>query len=128
VQERLQVMLQFSHKLQGNYQFMAHTHRPGLLQRLSVLAVRSRLGPSRQPFICPTAAGRPLPFPRPLHSSFLRPGFIHRRVRGGGKMVQRLTYRKRHSYVTKSNQTRVVKTPGLDTLILSLFPPFLVIP
>ncbi|KAJ1267351.1 hypothetical protein BS78_07G049300 [Paspalum vaginatum] len=30
----------------------------------------------------------------------------------GGKMVQRLTYRKRHSYATKSNQTRVVKTPG----------------
>ncbi|KAL6008415.1 hypothetical protein ACLOJK_033925 [Asimina triloba] len=28
------------------------------------------------------------------------------------KMVQRLTYRKRHSYATKSNQTRVVKTPG----------------
>ncbi|XP_010932825.1 large ribosomal subunit protein eL34 [Elaeis guineensis] len=27
-------------------------------------------------------------------------------------MVQRLTYRKRHSYATKSNQTRVVKTPG----------------
>ncbi|KAJ6803810.1 60S ribosomal protein L34 [Iris pallida] len=26
-------------------------------------------------------------------------------------MVQRLTYRKR-SYATKSNQTRVVKTPG----------------
>lgn len=28
------------------------------------------------------------------------------------KMVQRLVYRKRHSYATKSNQTRVVKTPG----------------
>ncbi|MED6172624.1 60S ribosomal protein L34 [Stylosanthes scabra] len=28
------------------------------------------------------------------------------------KMVQRLTYRKRHSYATKSNQHRVVKTPG----------------
>ncbi|KAM7508016.1 hypothetical protein LguiA_018469 [Lonicera macranthoides] len=27
-------------------------------------------------------------------------------------MVQRLTYRKRHSYATKSNQNRVVKTPG----------------
>jgi len=27
-------------------------------------------------------------------------------------MVQRLTYRTRHSYATKSNQTRVVKTPG----------------
>ncbi|OVA09010.1 Ribosomal protein L34Ae [Macleaya cordata] len=27
-------------------------------------------------------------------------------------MVQRLTYRTRHSYTTKSNQTRVVKTPG----------------
>eukprot|EP00250_Pteridium_aquilinum_P007639 c17313_g1_i1 orf=581-949(-) len=27
-------------------------------------------------------------------------------------MVQRLTYRRRHSYATKSNQTRVVKTPG----------------
>ncbi|OMO82436.1 Ribosomal protein L34Ae [Corchorus olitorius] len=28
------------------------------------------------------------------------------------KMVQRLTYRTRHSYATKSNQHRVVKTPG----------------
>ncbi|KAF3444788.1 hypothetical protein FNV43_RR14481 [Rhamnella rubrinervis] len=28
------------------------------------------------------------------------------------EMVQRLTYRKRHSYATKSNQHRVVKTPG----------------
>ena len=27
-------------------------------------------------------------------------------------MVQRLVYRRRHSYATKSNQTRVVKTPG----------------
>mmetsp|Transcript_7815 Transcript_7815/g.14035 ORF Transcript_7815/g.14035 Transcript_7815/m.14035 type:complete len:115 (-) Transcript_7815:94-438(-) len=27
-------------------------------------------------------------------------------------MVQRLTYRRRHSYATKSNTTRVVKTPG----------------
>eukprot|EP00252_Welwitschia_mirabilis_P006811 TRINITY_DN1770_c1_g1_i1.p2 TRINITY_DN1770_c1_g1~~TRINITY_DN1770_c1_g1_i1.p2 ORF type:complete len:121 (-),score=16.29 TRINITY_DN1770_c1_g1_i1:185-547(-) len=27
-------------------------------------------------------------------------------------MVQRLTYRKRHSYATKSNQRRIVKTPG----------------
>ncbi|BBN09088.1 large subunit ribosomal protein L34e [Marchantia polymorpha subsp. ruderalis] len=27
-------------------------------------------------------------------------------------MVQRLTYRRRHCYATKSNQTRVVKTPG----------------
>ncbi|KAF4378894.1 hypothetical protein G4B88_008364 [Cannabis sativa] len=28
-------------------------------------------------------------------------------------MVQRLTYRSRHSYATKSNQHRIVKTPGL---------------
>ncbi|KAF7123112.1 hypothetical protein RHSIM_Rhsim12G0156500 [Rhododendron simsii] len=28
-------------------------------------------------------------------------------------MVQRLTYRKRHSYATKSNQHRIVKTPGI---------------
>ncbi|XP_043723428.1 60S ribosomal protein L34-like isoform X2 [Telopea speciosissima] len=27
-------------------------------------------------------------------------------------MVQRLIYRMRHSYATKSNQTRIVKTPG----------------
>eukprot|EP00242_Pyramimonas_sp_CCMP2087_P004270 CAMPEP_0198198980 /NCGR_PEP_ID=MMETSP1445-20131203/2326_1 /TAXON_ID=36898 /ORGANISM="Pyramimonas sp., Strain CCMP2087" /LENGTH=121 /DNA_ID=CAMNT_0043868671 /DNA_START=95 /DNA_END=457 /DNA_ORIENTATION=+ len=27
-------------------------------------------------------------------------------------MVQRLTYRRRHSYATKSNRTRVLKTPG----------------
>mmetsp|Transcript_8517 Transcript_8517/g.14617 ORF Transcript_8517/g.14617 Transcript_8517/m.14617 type:complete len:118 (-) Transcript_8517:705-1058(-) len=27
-------------------------------------------------------------------------------------MVQRLTYRRRHSYHTKSNRTRIVKTPG----------------
>jgi ribosomal protein L34E len=37
-------------------------------------------------------------------------------------MVQRLTYRKRHSYATKSNQTRVVKTPGKNR---RLFPPVL---
>ncbi|KAJ4715167.1 60S ribosomal protein L34, partial [Melia azedarach] len=35
-----------------------------------------------------------------------------RGVRRDLKMVQRLTYRKRHSYATKSNQHRVVKTPG----------------
>ncbi|RWW56021.1 hypothetical protein BHE74_00037295 [Ensete ventricosum] len=43
---------------------------------------------------------------------------------GGGimvEMVQRLTYRKRHSYATKSNQTRVVKTPGNDPISPSLF-------
>ncbi|KNA04744.1 hypothetical protein SOVF_196870 [Spinacia oleracea] len=27
-------------------------------------------------------------------------------------MVQRLTYRRRHNYATKSNQHRIVKTPG----------------
>ncbi|KAJ8022446.1 60S ribosomal protein L34 [Holothuria leucospilota] len=27
-------------------------------------------------------------------------------------MVQRLTYRRRHSYNTKSNKVRIVKTPG----------------
>eukprot|EP00274_Cyanoptyche_gloeocystis_P006910 CAMPEP_0196655432 /NCGR_PEP_ID=MMETSP1086-20130531/5172_1 /TAXON_ID=77921 /ORGANISM="Cyanoptyche gloeocystis , Strain SAG4.97" /LENGTH=119 /DNA_ID=CAMNT_0041987737 /DNA_START=95 /DNA_END=454 /DNA_ORIENTATION=+ len=27
-------------------------------------------------------------------------------------MTQRLTYRRRHSYATKSNKVRVVKTPG----------------
>mmetsp|Transcript_1462 Transcript_1462/g.2095 ORF Transcript_1462/g.2095 Transcript_1462/m.2095 type:complete len:127 (-) Transcript_1462:163-543(-) len=27
-------------------------------------------------------------------------------------MVQRLTYRRRHCYATKSNKTRVLKTPG----------------
>ncbi|RWW00107.1 hypothetical protein BHE74_00029904 [Ensete ventricosum] len=32
-------------------------------------------------------------------------------------MVQRLTYRKRHGYATKSNQTRVVKTPGKDPIL-----------
>ncbi|KAL0296901.1 UNVERIFIED_CONTAM: 60S ribosomal protein L34 [Sesamum radiatum] len=34
------------------------------------------------------------------------------RTRLKWEMVQRLTYRKRHSYATKSNQHRVVKTPG----------------
>ncbi|KAL2233551.1 UNVERIFIED_CONTAM: 60S ribosomal protein L34 [Sesamum indicum] len=34
------------------------------------------------------------------------------RIRLKWEMVQRLTYRKRHSYATKSNQHRVVKTPG----------------
>ncbi len=29
-----------------------------------------------------------------------------------GKMVQRLTYRRRHSFATKSNKQRLVKTPG----------------
>ncbi|EFJ09639.1 hypothetical protein SELMODRAFT_113433 [Selaginella moellendorffii] len=27
-------------------------------------------------------------------------------------MAQRLTYRRRHSYATRSNQTKVVRTPG----------------
>jgi hypothetical protein len=36
-------------------------------------------------------------------------------------MVQRLTYRKRHSYATKSNQTRVVKTPGALRLFVLCF-------
>jgi hypothetical protein len=35
------------------------------------------------------------------------------------KMVQRLTYRKRHSYATKSNQHRVVKTPGNNSSIVN---------
>uniref|UniRef100_A0A0D9X884 Uncharacterized protein n=1 Tax=Leersia perrieri TaxID=77586 RepID=A0A0D9X884_9ORYZ len=39
-------------------------------------------------------------------------------------MVQRLTYRKRHSYATKSNQTRVVKTP-VATVTLQDNPCFL---
>lgn len=38
-------------------------------------------------------------------------------------MVQRLTYRKRHSYATKSNQHRIVKTPGCYLFPLPL--PFL---
>ena len=52
--------------------------------------------------------------------------------------MQRLTYRKRHSYATKSNQTRVVKTPGKNPIFsflssalgctrsLQAFAPFLV--
>lgn len=40
-----------------------------------------------------------------------------REERADAKMVQRLTYRKRHSYATKSNQTRVVKTPGEDRIL-----------
>ena len=28
-------------------------------------------------------------------------------------MVQRLTYRRRHSYATRSNKVRKVKTPGM---------------
>jgi large subunit ribosomal protein L34e len=28
-------------------------------------------------------------------------------------MVQRLTYRRRHSYATRSNKVRKVKTPGV---------------
>lgn len=31
-------------------------------------------------------------------------------------MVQRLTYRKRHCYATRSNKFRVVKTPGEATV------------
>ncbi|CAH9109080.1 unnamed protein product [Cuscuta europaea] len=34
-------------------------------------------------------------------------------------MVQRLVYRSRHSYATKSNQNRVVKTPGGKLLFQS---------
>ena len=40
------------------------------------------------------------------------------RAQSFAKMVQRLTYRKRHSYATKSNQHRVVKTPGKTLLTL----------
>ncbi|RWR84022.1 60S ribosomal protein L34 [Cinnamomum micranthum f. kanehirae] len=35
-------------------------------------------------------------------------------------MVQRLTYRTRHSYATKSNQTRVVKNPRLKLFFVFL--------
>ncbi|CAM8982748.1 unnamed protein product [Rhodiola kirilowii] len=35
-------------------------------------------------------------------------------------MVQRLTYRKRHSYSTKSNQNRVIKTPGGELVYQTL--------
>ncbi|CAM8960314.1 unnamed protein product [Rhodiola kirilowii] len=35
-------------------------------------------------------------------------------------MVQRLTYRKRHNYSTKSNQNRVVKTPGGELVYQTL--------
>lgn len=53
-------------------------------------------------------------------SSNKEDGFLGGSDRGGTEiererereMVQRLTYRKRHSYATKSNQHRVVKTPG----------------
>lgn len=31
-------------------------------------------------------------------------------------MVQRLTYRRRHAYRTKSNKVRIVKTPGMPFL------------
>ena len=34
-------------------------------------------------------------------------------------MVQRLTYRRRHAYHTKSNRTRIVKTPGLYGVVLA---------
>ncbi len=34
------------------------------------------------------------------------------RACGTGTMVQRLTYRRRHSYASKSNTQRIVKTPG----------------
>ena len=32
-------------------------------------------------------------------------------------MVQRLTYRRRHSYATRSNKVRKVKTPGEDAAL-----------
>ena len=32
-------------------------------------------------------------------------------------MVQRLTYRRRHPYATRSNKTRVVKTPGAEVVL-----------
>lgn len=38
-------------------------------------------------------------------------------------MVQRLTYRRRHCYATKSNQTRVVKTPGTSRHFVFLWIP-----
>ena len=33
-------------------------------------------------------------------------------------MVQRLTYRRRHCYATKSNKQRIVKTPGARVELL----------
>jgi hypothetical protein len=47
------------------------------------------------------------------HVSFLAEGEIRR------TMAQRLTYRRRHCYATRSNKTRVVKTPGAHTVICS---------
>jgi hypothetical protein len=71
-----------------------------------------------------SASGTPPFYPLPASShQVYSPGFSRLRRRRRRRfprekegevdaMVQRLTYRKRHSYATKSNQTRVVKTPG----------------
>lgn len=73
-----------------------------------------------QPFIpLSPPPPRPLLPPPPTHPPSLVSRFY--RGGGGGEMVQRLTYRKRHSYATKSNQTRVVKTPGTDPFLLEEF-------
>merc|ERR1712157_187676 len=37
---------------------------------------------------------------------------VESRNHEGAKMAQRLTYRRRHSYATKSNRVKKVKTPG----------------
>ncbi|KAF8695274.1 hypothetical protein HU200_037492 [Digitaria exilis] len=60
----------------------------------------------------------------PLSPSLSAPASHQGLSTGGDEMVQRLTYRKRHSYATKSNQTRVVKTPGPDPLLVLSFLPF----
>ncbi|KAK8459781.1 hypothetical protein SEVIR_2G212301v4 [Setaria viridis] len=77
-----------------------------------ILAVRFRSSPRDAAIYIPlTAATRSLLFPSHSPPASLQ-GLSTGGARGGGEMVQRLTYRKRHSYATKSNQTRVVKTPG----------------
>lgn len=86
-----------------------------------ILAVRFRSSPRSASIYIPPYRRHALV---PLSPSLSAPASHQGLSTGGDEMVQRLTYRKRHSYATKSNQTRVVKTPGPDPLLVLSFLPF----
>lgn len=83
-------------------------------QKGPLTAVRYRVWQPRRPYISPLLFSL-----KPFRRKSVAPK--PRAAKQRAKMVQRLTYRSRHSYATKSNQHRVVKTPGTS---LSLSPIF----
>jgi ribosomal protein L34E len=71
-----------------------------------VVGTETKAAPLQRPAPAAQDAARRLG--RPSHSFVWRCASLCRFA----KMVQRLTYRRRHCYATASNRTRVVKTPG----------------